>query len=227
VRPVNLLPDKRRRARKSDGRRAQIVVAALAVLVVMVGLYALTARQASERRDKAEQARLEAQQLQAQASQLGAFGQFAQMKQAREQAVRQLASQRFDWERFLREVSLVMPRSGWLQEAEASVSGLQSSASAQPTAAQQTASEPQARLAGCLRSQTEVARLMVRLRQLHRVKDVELVSSGQDQAGERPSPSNCGSFYKFEVRLTFTPAPPANEAPEGSNKVPAKLGGGS
>jgi len=27
--------------------------------------------------------------------------------------------------------------------------------------------------------------------------------------------------------LTFTPAPPANEAPEGSNKVPAKLGGGS
>lgn len=236
MRPVNLLPDKRRRARKSDGRRAQMVVAALALLVLMVAVYTLTARQVNERRAKAEQVRQEAQQLQAQQAQLGAFGQFARLRQAREQAVKQLAQQRFDWERFLREVSLVMPASGWLTEAQASVTGLSSStaspggsggASGAATSAGQASGGPEANLSGCLRTQSDVARLMVRLRQLHRVKDVELTSSEQENPDEAPSSQSCGRFYKFQVRLLFDPAPAAVEAPQGSSKVPAKLGGGS
>ena len=38
---------------------------------------------------------------------------------------------------------------------------------------------------------------------------------------------NCGSLYKFDVAVTFSPTAPLSEAPRGSEQVPASLGGGS
>ncbi len=72
--------------------------------------------------------------------------------------------------------------------------------------------------------------MMVRLRQLFRVSDVELKESAREAtagtAGETTI-DNCGSFYKFDITVNFSPTPPATEAPRGATRVPASLGGGS
>jgi hypothetical protein len=38
---------------------------------------------------------------------------------------------------------------------------------------------------------------------------------------------SCGRLYKFDLTVSFSPVPPANEAPKGEPRVPASLGGGS
>ena len=38
---------------------------------------------------------------------------------------------------------------------------------------------------------------------------------------------SCGPLYKFDVTVSFEPAAPVKEAPRGSVRVPASLGGGS
>jgi hypothetical protein len=38
---------------------------------------------------------------------------------------------------------------------------------------------------------------------------------------------NCGSLYKFDITVSFSPTAPARERPRGADRVPASLGGGS
>ena len=70
--------------------------------------------------------------------------------------------------------------------------------------------------------------MMVRMRQLHRVSDVELNESVK-QVGTSGDASvdNCGQYYKFDITVTFDAAEPSTEAPRGESQVPASLGGGS
>jgi hypothetical protein len=71
--------------------------------------------------------------------------------------------------------------------------------------------------------------MMVRLRQLYRVSDVELQESVRETSGgtAKTTIDNCGAFYKFNITITFSPTSPAKEAPRGATRVPASLGGGS
>jgi len=139
-----------------------------------------------------------------------------------------VANGRFDWERFMRELSRVMPTGSWLQSADASVlgdpgtGGGTSPAAADPTAAR----TPAANLIGCTPDQDDVARMMVRLRQLYRVDDVELNESTAGAKGGEAGVDSCGELYTFNLTVTFTAAAP-KEAPRGSNSVPTSLGGGS
>ncbi len=147
-----------------------------------------------------------------------------------------VAATRFDWERFMRELARVMPEGSWLQTADASMTGDAAAAAtgaapapttAPTTAGAATTASPSANLVGCTPDQSDAARLMVRLRQLHRVEDVELGSSTkEDDAGEAGIES-CGGNYKFDLTLKFSPGAPAGEAPRGETSVPASLGGGS
>ena len=74
--------------------------------------------------------------------------------------------------------------------------------------------------------------MMVRLRNLYRVSDVELNESSVEAIGGKSADNEitadaCGSFYKYDITVTFSPTPPASEAPRGATRVPASLGGGS
>ena len=124
------------------------------------------------------------------------------------------AQTRFDWERFMRELSRVMPADSWVHTTNASVSGDTSGceASQQPP---RRFPLPEANLVGCTPRQSEVARMMVRLEQMYRVTDVALNESTQEQAGGDTSLQNCGNLYKFDLTVTFSPVEPANEAPQG------------
>jgi Tfp pilus assembly protein PilN len=208
------------------------VIGALAVLLVMAVVYTLTSNQVNSRASQAAKAKQEADSLEARANSLGAYGSFAQVKRTRTDSVKQLAAGRFDWERMMRELAAVLPEGGWVQEANASLSGGTEGQAAQSTAP----AKPTLAIKGCLAKQSTVAAFMVRLRRLYLVEDVALnesVSKGvQGAAGDpnanKPTLDNCGRMYAFDLTVTFkAAAPTGKEAPLGRDAVPARLGGGS
>jgi hypothetical protein len=71
--------------------------------------------------------------------------------------------------------------------------------------------------------------MMVRLRQMHRVSEVELNESRVETAGKKADITfdSCGSYAQFNLTVRFAPSAPVTEAPRGETAVPAALGGGS
>jgi hypothetical protein len=169
--------------------------------------------------------------VKAQAAALQPYGQFGSIKSQRIESVSTLASARFDWERFMRELSHIMPEGSWLQSADASVTGDSATAGAStpstPTPATGTVAQPAAILIGCTPDQDDTARMLVRLGQLHRVEDVQLNESTAGENEQEVSLANCGSLYTFNITVKFAATEPSREAPLGTNRVPASLGGGS
>jgi hypothetical protein len=157
------------------------------------------------------------------------FTNFSSIKDQRLAAVVAAAQTRFDWERLMREVSRVMPAGSWLQSTDASVTGATADA-ANPAAAQPADPNvpvtPTATFVGCTPKQSEVAKILVRMRAMHRVTNVNLDESVREQGAQEVSLDSCGPLYKFAVTVSFAPAV-ASEAPRGSDSVPASLGGGS
>jgi Tfp pilus assembly protein PilN len=227
MKAVNLIPSDQRRAKASGNVSggAYGVLGVLAVLLVMAVAYVMTSNSANDRQGKAEQARQEARAAESQSKQLGAFTDFASIKEQRLTSVMAAAQTRFDWERFMRELSRVMPANSWIHTTNASVSGDTSGGNL--SSPDTTVPLPEANLVGCTPRQSEVARMMVRLEQMYRVTDVALNESTQEQAGGDTSLQNCGDLYKFDLTVTFSPVEPANEAQKGETQVPASLGGGS
>jgi Tfp pilus assembly protein PilN len=232
VKPVNLVPqDQRRRvASEGDGKSAPIALGVLAALLALVVVYVLTNNSVTERKSETAAASAEADRLEARAGQQASYTDFAQIAVTRTQSVAGVAVKRFDWERFMRELGRVMPEGSWLQSADASVngdptSGGSSTPPADPSAVVEVA--PAANLVGCTPDQDDVARMMVRLRQLYRVDDVVLNESSLGANEEEATVVNCGPLYTFNLTVKFTAAEPSKEAPRGTRGVPASLGGGS
>jgi hypothetical protein len=94
-------------------------------------------------------------------------------------------------------------------------------------AAAATTPAPAANLVGCTPGQDDVARMMVRLRQLYRVSEVELNESTAGAGDTEAGVDSCGTLYTFNLTVKFSPTEPPSETPRGSNSVPASLGGGS
>jgi Tfp pilus assembly protein PilN len=232
MKAVNLIPNDQRRAQGSGAQSgsAYVVIGVLVTLLAMVAGYVLTSNKATQNKNDAAAAKAEADSLEAEIAQRGAFTNFSQIKETRLASVSGVAATRFDWERLMRELSRVMPSGSWLQTTDASVTGDVAGAEAATPVAGTTvaAPEPKANLVGCTPDQSDVARMMVRMRQLHRVSDVELnQSSTQLGAGSEAGVDNCGSYYQFDLMVSFSPTPPQTEAPHGEAVVPASLGGGS
>jgi Tfp pilus assembly protein PilN len=230
VRAVNLIPqDQRRRsAAEGDGKSAPIVLGVLGVLLVMVVVYVLSSNTITQRKSDAQAASAQADRLEARAGSQTGYTDFAQIAVTRTQSVASVAATRFDWERFMRELSHVMPEGSWLQSADASVLGDPASGSTTSPAADPTAAKtPAANLIGCTPGQDDVARMMVRLRQLYRVDDVQLNESTAGAVHEAAGVDTCGSLYTFNLTVKFSATEPSTQVPRGTKSVPASLGGGS
>jgi Tfp pilus assembly protein PilN len=230
VKPVNLVPqDQRRRVSEGDGKSAPIVLGVLALLLALVVVYVLTSNSVTERKSDTAAASAAADRLEARAGQQASYTDFAQIAVTRTQSVAGVAATRFDWERFMRELGRVMPEGSWLQSADASVTGDPTSGGSSTPPADPTTVEvaPAANLVGCTPDQDDVARMMVRLRQLYRVDDVLLNESSLGANEEEATVVNCGPLYTFNLTVKFTAAEPSKEAPRGTRGVPASLGGGS
>ncbi len=230
MKAVNLIPNDQRRATPSgeSSGGAYVVLGVLGVMLVMLVAYVMTSNSVNDREGKAAQARQEATAAEAKAKQLGAFADFSATKEQRLVSVMAAAQTRFDWERFMREMSRVMPKDSWVQTTSASVVGDSADATnSTATTSATTLTGPTANLVGCTPRQSQVARMMVRLEQMYRVTDVSLNQSAQEMAAGETSLQNCGKLYKFDLTVRFSPMEPATEAPQGETRVPASLGGGS
>jgi Tfp pilus assembly protein PilN len=239
MKPVNLLPQNERAVKPAEGLggSSYVVLGVLGALLLAVLTFVFTQNQVSDRSGKIEKAQSEAQQAEQRAAALGAFGSFASVKQQREESVRELAKARFDWERFMRELALVLPAGTSLLDVSASTDGSEasgasggsapapapapstssssSSSSAAPTATTPAAG-PKAEITGCALSQKRVATLLVRLGALNGATDVELKESAADDSAaagaEAPTDAGAGGNTgcppkKFRFDVTVTFAP--------------------
>lgn len=232
MRAVNLIPNEQRRAHSSGAKpgSSYIVIGVLATLLAMVAGYVLTANKVTQNTNDAAAAKAEADSLEAEVAQRGSFTNFSQIKETRLASVSGVAQTRFDWERLMRELSRVMPSGSWLQTTDASVTGQVAGAESTTPVAGTTAAlpQPKANLVGCTPHQSDVARMMVRMRQLHRVSDVELNESSTELGATGDAGvDSCGRHYQFDLLVSFSPTPPQTEAPHGERVVPTSLGGGS
>jgi hypothetical protein len=235
VKAVNLIPSEQRRAKATGARSGggYVVLGVLAVLLALAVAYVMTANSVNDNTTKAAKAKRDADALEAQAAQLDSFTNFASIKQQRLAAVKLAADTRFDWERLMRELSRVMPQGSWLQTTDASTkddtggsSGVATPASTAAPVDPNAVIPPNATFVGCTPKQTEVAKILVRLRAMHRVTEVKLNESLKEEGVSDVTVDSCGPLYKFNVTVTFAPAD-TDEVPPGADSVPASLGGGS
>jgi Tfp pilus assembly protein PilN len=229
MRPINLLPARYQPARAS-GERPGIgyaAIGALAVLLLMVVLYVTTNNGINDAKDKTAKAQVEQQAAQAKIGQLQAYGDFASLKQAREQAVKNAAAVRFDYERLMREMALVLPHNTYLTSFAAGAGGPAGAPASTTTSGSTTATGPTLAVTGCAPSHPGVATAIVRLRKLHNVVDVNLNDSTKSAASNPSAGPAAGAAagpcpVKWTATLTFQP----ESAPTVQGPVPARLGGG-
>jgi Tfp pilus assembly protein PilN len=217
VRPINLLPARYQPARASGDRPGigYAAVAILAVLLVMIVVYVTTNNGINDAQEKAATAQAEQQAAQARVGQLQAFGNFQQLKASREDAVKRVAIARFDYERLMREMALVLPKNTYLTSLNAGAGGGDTS-----TTGTTSSTGPSVTIAGCSPSHPDVATAIVRLRKLHNVTDVNLQNSTKQATSSNSAPGGC--VVSWGAVLSFNPEAGATvEEP-----VPARLGGG-
>ena len=197
MRPVNLIPPEERRGEKAPTRTgplAYVIVAVLGVALLAVTATILTSNQIADR--KAEKTSLEAQvsQAQAEARRLQSFSDFATLQQARELTVTSLAQSRFDWQRVLRELAIVIPSDVWLTNLNAKASAAaaapssSSSSSSSSSGAATSISGPSLDIQGCAPGHDAVASFLAALHDIDGVTRVAVLSSDEpDGSGSASS----------------------------------------
>ena len=190
MRPVNLIPPEDRRGDRAPSRTgplAYIVVGALALALAGITAVVLTGNQISDR--KAEVAELEAREAAARqtADELTPYAEFAEMHEARVQTVTNLAQSRFDWERVLRELALVIPPDIELTDVTGTVSPEVTLAGGGGNTLRDSTAGPALEIKGCAPSHTAVAEFAAALEDIDGVTRVGVntsAKSSDDQSTE-------------------------------------------
>ncbi len=123
MRPVNLIPPEHRRRERGPARTGVApwaIVGALVLALAAITAVTMFGNQISEREAERDRLELEEAALTAQAQAVAPYAGFASLALARQATVTSLAQSRFDWERVMRELALVMPADVWLIKATAS-----------------------------------------------------------------------------------------------------------
>ncbi len=242
MRPVNLIPAEDRRGESAPSRAgalSYVVVGALAIAVL--GVAALTLASKSVDDKQAEVASLEAQdaELQARASSLSSFASFQTVKDARSATISSLAESRFDWERVMRELSLVLPERVWLVNLTGTVApGVEVPLSAAVDLRDEVPG-PALEIVGCARSQRDVARMIAAVGDIDGVTRVTAADSAKPTAevagGSSDSGDDCRTrnfIAKFSIIAAFDSvpvppgaAPPVTSAPPPADAAPAPADG--
>jgi Tfp pilus assembly protein PilN len=181
MRPVNLIPPEDRRGERAPLRAGPLAYVVVGVLLLaFVGIYMLVSVGNSISEREAEVAGLQ-QQLdssKARADALQSFSAFASMEQGRTETVSSLAHSRFDWERVLRELALVVPEEVSLVDLSGAVAGAASAESdADATNGGAEIDAPTLTMSGCASDHESVAQMVSALRDIDGVTRVGLSNS--------------------------------------------------
>lgn len=223
MRPVNLLPPDLRagaRAPMRTGPLPYIVVGALVAVLVGIALLITTGNQVSERKSEVAQLKREDAAATQEAKRLAAYTQFQALHEQRLTTIASLADSRFDWERVMRELSLVLPHDVWLTELSASASPESSSGESGGNLRKAVAG-PALELQGCATGQDAVAGFVTALKDIDGVTRVGVESSELSAQEEGSGSSEGGSssesggeecqtrkwIAKFSIVVAFDAAP--------------------
>jgi Tfp pilus assembly protein PilN len=218
MRPVNLIPpDERSGERKAmrGGPLAYVIVGALATAVIGVAVLTVTNNQISD--SKAEIAALEeeTQAVEAKTQALSAYTQFHLVSQQRKATVAGLANSRFDWERVMRELALILPSDVWLSNLTGSVNPAVSVEGSAGIALRQNVPGPALELIGCASSQDAVAGFVQALKEIDGVTRVGMQASELAESSAAAASSSSGSascqtqdfIAQFQMVAAFDAAP--------------------
>jgi Tfp pilus assembly protein PilN len=237
MRAVNLLPPDLRSGPKgpapavstgveNSGAGAFVVLGVLAFAVVALAAYVLAGNTVKDREAELAAATAKSAAVSQQVTALQPYADFEAVANARVQTVTDLANSRFDWEQALRDLSRAVPQDVTIAafKGDLGVSNSGGSIRGAITA-------PAITLTGCTYSQTKVATLMARLRNIDGVTRVSLSKSDKEattaSAGaERTAPSATGYCGKndvpaFEMIVFFEGAAAASTAPAPGGAAPA------
>lgn len=232
MRPIDLTPQEMRqgaRAPMRTGPIPYILVGALVAVLAGVALLVTTGNQVTEREGEVAQLKRENAAAMRQARRLAPYVQFQALHEQRLATVSSLADSRFDWERVIRELSLVLPSDVWLTELKASAS---SEGEGGDSGLRGAIVGPAMELEGCTVGQESVARFVNALKDIDGVTRVavassELPSKGEGEASSSGEESEGGSecrtrknIAKFSIVVAFDAAPVPVTA-EGEGEAPA------
>src|SRR6266508_3252847 len=216
MRAVNLIPPEERRGRVPTGTSAvsYLVVGVLLAILAGVTALVLTNNQISNSQADVAQLERERTEAQARAASLQSFADFRSMQEERTTTVASLAQSRFDWERVLRELALVLPSDVWLV-------GLEGGAD---VAIRDEVPGPALELVGCTVDQEGVRRLAAALGDIDGVTRVSVAHSSRPEleesdtgGSEEGSEEDCRThdfITQFEIVAAFDEVPaPAGAAP--------------
>jgi len=190
MRPVNLLPPELRQGAQAPMRTGPIpyvVVGALAAVLAGVLLVVLTGNQISERKGNVAQLKQENAAATQEAKRLTAYTQFHSLHEQRLMTINSLADSRFDWERVMRELSLILPHDVWLTELNASASSESGAGEGSGGSLRSAVAGPALSLVGCATGQESVAGFVTALKDIDGVTRVGVESSELPSEGEGSS----------------------------------------
>jgi Tfp pilus assembly protein PilN len=226
MRPVNLIPPEDRRGEQAPlrtGALVYLVVGAFVAILVGITAMVLIGNQVSDRKDEVASLKRQDALAAAQASRVASYTQFRALSEQRLQTVNSLADSRFDWERVMRELSLVLPGNVWLVNLTASAAPGVSvgSGGGSGSGLRAAAAGPALELNGCASSQQAVAGFVTNLKDIDGVTRVgvqsselaseehEAASSPSGEAGPEAN-EDCRTrafIAKFQVLVAFDAAP--------------------
>ena len=237
MRPVNLIPPEDRRGEQAPLRTGPLPYILLGALVaVLLGVTALvvTNKQISEGKTEVAQLKSEDATAAAEAQRLAAYTQFRSMSEQRVATVQSLADSRFDWERVMRELSLVLPNDVWLVGLTATAApgvSVEGGGGGEASGMRDAIAGPALELAGCAKGQEAVAGFVIALKDIDGVTRVgvgsselsEKSDSGGGGGGSDSSGEECRTrdfIAKFEVVVAFDAAP---VTASGTEEAPAPV----
>lgn len=245
MRPVNLIPAEQRRGEQAPlrtGPLAYILLGALVLALAGVTAMVLTDNQIAERENEVAELESEDAAAAAKAARLAAYTRFRELSEERVATVQSLADSRFDWERVMRELALILPSDAWLVELTATATsgvniggGGGGGGGGGAGGLRASAPGPALELSGCAAGQTAVARFITALEDIDGVTRVGVesseladkesgagVSSG-GAAGGGGSGDDCRTrnfIAKFEIVVAFDAAPIPPSAEEEAAPAP-------
>jgi Tfp pilus assembly protein PilN len=245
MRPVNLIPAQDRRGEQAPlrtGALVYLVVGAFVAVLVGVTAMVLLGNTVAERKSEVASLKREDAAAEAKAQRLVSYTQFHAVSEQRVQTVASLADSRFDWERVMRELSLILPSNVWLVNLAAtaapgvSVGG----AGGGGGGLRGGTPGPALELNGCASGQTAVAAFITTLKDIDGVTRVGVesselpekesgagVSAGGESGGSQTD-EDCRTrnfIAKFQIVVAFDAAPiPVTATTEEAVPAPTEEG---
>jgi Tfp pilus assembly protein PilN len=225
MRPVNLIPAEDRHGQNAPlrtGPVAYIVIGALVLALAGVTMLVLADNKVADTKSELAQVKSEDAAAEARAESLASYTQFAALHEQRVMTISSLADSRFDWERVMRELALILPHDVWLSSLEASASSEAGSSggSSGGGGLSGSISGPSLAIGGCAVGQDAVAGFVTALKDIDGVTRVgvefsELAgedegagSSGESGSGGSSSDCRTRSFItEFKLIVAFDAAP--------------------